>query len=176
MPIPDVQRPPGPLDRLMIPENVLRNSILALSYAAGREMLCYWLGTEVRDQQQGTSALVTTVAFPHIESAYAQFRVVEGQLGLITTWCADHGLWILAQVHTHPTDEPHSESDECWPASQRRGFISVVFPFFASLSSVRNPSWRAYESQGGGVWSEIDAEQRLRIVPDVWVPPAGAQR
>lgn len=171
----DVQRPPGCLDHLLIPENVIRNTIAGLSYAAGREMLCYWLGTEVQSKG-GLSALVTTVAFPHIESAYAQFRVVEGQLGLITTWCAEKGLWILAQVHTHPTDEPHSESDECWPASQRRGFISVVFPFFATLSSLRTPGWRAYESAGGGVWSEIDTEQRFQIVTDVWLPPSGARR
>jgi len=169
----DIQRPPGKIDRLLIPENVLRNTIVGLSYAAGREMLCYWLGVEVRGEQGRTHALVTTVAFPRIESTYAQFQLIEGQMGLITAWCAEHHAWLLAQVHTHPTDEPHSEADECWPASHRRGFLSVVFPFFASVSSVRNPSWRAYESEGSGLWTEIAADERFQIVQDVWMPRSG---
>src|SRR4051794_19014644 len=110
-----IQRPPGRIDRLLIPESVLRNTIIGLSYGAGREMLCYWLGAAIHPGE--STAVVTTVAFPRVESAYAQFRLVEGQMGLITSWCAAHQLWALAQVHTHPTDEPHSEADECWPAS-----------------------------------------------------------
>ena len=166
----DVQRPPGRLDRLLIPESVLRNTIVGLSYGAGREMLCYWLGVGIQAERDRASAIVTTVAFPRIDSSYAQFRLLEGQMGLITSWCAAHGVWVLAQAHTHPTDEPHSEADECWPASQRAGFLSVVFPYFASMSSVRSPGWRAYEAEGAGVWTEISANERFEVLPDVWLP------
>jgi hypothetical protein len=165
-----IQRPPGTLNRLLIPETVLRNTIMGLSYAAGRETLCYWLGSELKGQDGQTSAIVTTAAFPHIKSAYAQFQLIEGQMGLITTWCHEHNVWVLAQVHTHPTDEPHSEADECWPASHRRGFLSIVFPYFASMSSVLNPAWRIYECKGEGQWNEITTENRLLIMPDVWFP------
>lgn len=166
-----IDRAPGVLKKLFIPETVLRNTIVGLSYGAGREMLCYWVGTVVSPQPSGDSAIVTTVAFPRIESAYAQFKLAEGQMGLITSWCAARRLWVLAQVHTHPTDESHSEADECWPASHRRGFLSVVLPFFASLSSVRDPKWRAYESEGGGSWTEISVNDRFEVLDDVWVPP-----
>ena len=164
-----VTRPPITLHRLLIPETALRNTIVGLSYGAGREMLCYWLGVAInRDGKE--CGLVTTVAFPRVESSYAQFRLVEGQMGLITSWCAERQVWVLAQVHTHPTDEPHSEADECWPASHRNGFLSVVFPFFGSMSSVRNPGWRAYECRGSGVWGEIVPDERFEVVPDIWLP------
>jgi len=166
----EVQKPPEKVHRLLVPEQVVRNTITGLSYGAGREMLCYWLGAGICNALDPTSALVTTVAFPRIESGYAYFKLVEGQMGMITSWCAQHGLWVLAQVHTHPTDEPHSEADECWPASHRLGFFSVVFPFFASMSSVRNPAWRVYQSEGGGVWSECAAQHKIAIIPDIWVP------
>lgn len=176
MPTSGVQRPPQRFDRLLIPESVLRNTITGLSYAAGREMLCYWLGAELRNDEGFLSALVTTVAFPRIESAYAQFRLMEGQMGLITSWCAENRMWLLAQVHTHPTDEPHSEADECWPASHRSGFLSVVFPFFASMSSLSNPGWRAYESEGAGVWKEINPANKFLVLPDVWLPKSGPKK
>src|ERR1700736_1734887 len=120
------ERAPGLLNRLLIPESILRNTITGLAYGAGREMLCYWLGIGADSESERSSAVVTTVAFPSIVSSYAQFRLVEGQMGLINSWCAEYGLWVLAQVHTHPTDEPHSEADECWPASHRAGFLSIV--------------------------------------------------
>jgi len=164
-----IRRPPDFLARLRIPESVLRHTLTALSYGAGREMLCYWIGTELKDVSE-PSAVVLTVALPRIESSYAQFRLVEGQMGQITSWCASHGLWVLAQVHTHPTDEPHSEADECWPASHRHGFLSVVLPYFANMSSLLNPGWRVYESQGAGVWTEVVAEKKLEIVQDIWLP------
>src|SRR5215203_6191544 len=148
-----VDRPPERIDRLLVPESVLQQTIFGLALGGTREMLCYWLGAALSNTPTGVnSAVVTTVAFPKILSSYDHFEVVEGQMGLITQWCADRGFWVLAQVHSHPTDEPHSVADETWPASHRVGFLSVIFPFFAQLSSVQNPNWRVYESMGHGRW------------------------
>ncbi len=133
-------------------------------------MLCYWLGAAVPDDSAGRRrAHVVTVAFPRIESGYDHFRVLEGQMAEITTWCTARGLWVLAQVHTHPTDEPHSEADECWPASHRPGFLSIVIPFFAQFATAREPSWRVHELTTNGAWRRVDPVHYLEVVPDVWL-------
>lgn len=165
-----VQRPPAKVDRLLLPESILRDTITGLRLGGAREMLCYWLGTELT-HAKGISAIVCTVAFPKVKSSYGHFELVEGQMGLITEWCADAELWLLAQVHTHPTDEGHSTTDETCAASLRAGFLSVVFPFFAEFSSVRDPHWRLYESLGEGLWEQVDPGARLQIVPSMWLPP-----
>lgn len=166
-----VDRPPAHLDRLVIPTRVLDMTLTGLRLGADREMLCYWLGVALPVDATGrTRSIVVTVAFPRVHSDYASFRVAEGQMGLITSWCAERNLWLLAQVHTHPTDEPHSEADECWPASHRSGFFSVVVPFFAQLSTVAEPAWRVYECEGGGRWSQVDPRERLELLPSVWLP------
>lgn len=161
---------PAKIDLLSITESALRQTISGLAMAGPREMFCLWIGNSLPGSTHVSRAVVTTVAFPRIRSDYDRFEVLEGQLGLVTQWCAEQDLWVLAQVHSHPTDEPHSRADETWPASRRSGFLSVVFPFFAHHSSVRNPRWRLYESQGAGVWSEFNPEQRITVVPDVWLP------
>lgn len=127
----DVSRPPQRINQLIIPEAVLQQTLVGLALGHTREMLAYWIGTSIVRPGVEANAVVTTVAFPKILSTYSQFQLVEGQMGLVTSWCASRGLWVLAQVHSHPTDEPHSEADETWPASHRKGFLSVVLPFFA---------------------------------------------
>ena len=170
-PEPIVDRPPGHLSRLRIPSHVLRDTLTGLSLGRDREMLAYWVGMAVPSEGDGLpSAIVTTVAFPRIESTDNYFRVADGQLAQIATWCATRRLWVLAQVHTHPTDEPHSEADEQWPASHRAGFLSVVFPYFAQLSSLREPHWRVYENQGAGIWDQVAPAARLEVLADVWLP------
>lgn len=164
-------RAPDQLDLLMITESVLRQTITGLTLGGSREMLCFWIGSALAQRPDNRcAATVVTVAFPRIRSTYDHFEVVEGQLGEISEWCADRELWVLGQVHSHPTDEPHSRADETWPASHRRGFLSVVFPFFAHNSSVRHPNWRIYEAIGNGQWAQVDPEERLQIIPDVWLP------
>lgn len=170
-PEPNIVRPPGPLDRLLIPASVLQTTLYGLSLGRDREMLCYWLGAVLPPDARGrTRGMVTTAAFPRIESGYAAFRLLEGQMGQITDWCAANDVWVLAQVHTHPTDEPHSEADECWPASHRKGFLSIVIPFFAQFATLREPQWRLHQLVGDGRWLDAEPEERLEVIADVWVP------
>ncbi|MBB4637523.1 proteasome lid subunit RPN8/RPN11 [Longimicrobium terrae] len=166
---PVIVRPPGRLERLVIPATVLSNTLQGLALGRDREMLAFWIGAELPGTAGATRALVSTVAFPRIRSGYSRFELAEGEMGHITRWCGKHGLWILAQVHTHPTDEDHSEADEAEPVSHRPGFLSVVIPYFARFSTVREPRWRAYEHQGGGDWRAINPEVRFEVLSDVWI-------
>ncbi|MDB4889236.1 MAG: hypothetical protein JWL61_1091 [Gemmatimonadetes bacterium] len=170
---PAIVRPPDRVDRLLIPASILDTTLYGLALGRDREMLCYWIGCSLPNDAEGHSrAAILTVSFPQIESTYGSFRVLDGQMSQITAWCSRNGLWILGQVHTHPTDEPHSEADECWPASHRRGFFSVVIPFFAQFSTVREPQWRAHEVGDDSRWAEINPAKRFEVVSDVWLPSA----
>lgn len=168
---PLIERPPSSVDRLLITAGTLATTLQGLRLGYDREMLCYWIGAALPPDGSGqTRAQVITVAFPRVTSNYSQFRLEDGQMAELTEWCSKHGLWVLAQVHTHPTDEPHSEADECWPASRRPGFLSVVIPFFGQLSTVRDPHWRLHAMERSGQWVELDPNVRLQVVADVWLP------
>lgn len=161
----EVARPPGPLRQLIIPSSILYSSLRGLRGYVPAEGLCYWYGREI-DEGVG---LVMVVAFPRIYSTETSFQLMPGQMSQLTTWSAREGLWLLAQAHTHPTDEPHSSADEEWAPTHREGFISVVFPFGAQFSGSRSTRWRLFECDEGGHW--VDApEERLRILDDVWLP------
>jgi hypothetical protein len=160
-----IERPPGRLDHLLIPTSVLDQSLRGLRGYVPREGLCYWFGREL---EPGTG-LVMVSAFPRIYSSEYSFELAPGQMSELTTWAQREGLWILAQVHTHPTDEPHSDADEEYSITRRPGFLSVVIPFGAQFSNLRRPQWRCFECDADGQWVDID-EGRLRLFDDVWLP------
>jgi hypothetical protein len=161
----EVRRPPGRFVRLIVPSSLLQTSIHGLQGYVPREGLCYWYGREL---EPGVG-LAMVVAFPRIYSTESSFQLMDGQMSQLTTWSAQEDLWLLAQVHTHPTDEPHSNADEEWAPTYREGFLSLVIPFGAQFSNLRSPGWRLFECNAGGRWVNV-GEEKLRILEDVWLP------
>lgn len=160
-----VARPPGPLERLLIPSSLLAHSLRGMQGYAPLEGVCCWFGREL---EPGVG-IAMVVAFPRIYSTERSFHLLEGQMGHLATWAARQDVWLLAQVHSHPADEPHSEADEAWSASWREGLLSVIFPFSAQLSTLRQPHWRVYECDALRRWQEIDSG-RLQVFDDIWLP------
>jgi hypothetical protein len=108
-------------------------------------------------------------AFPKIYSTECVFELLPGQMSELTTWSQREGLWLLAQVHTHPTDEPHSSADQQCAPTHREGFLSVVVPFGAQFSNLRKPGWRLFECNANGRWERAKREL-MNVFDDVWVP------
>lgn len=160
-----VDHPPGVLRELLVPSSILSLTLQGLCGYAPAEGLCYWFGRECGDGV----GIVMVVAFPRIYSTERSFQLADGQMAHLTTWSQREGLWLLAQLHTHPTDEDHSQADEEWAATRREGFLSLVIPFSAQFSSVHQPRWRCFECDASGRWIRMD-EGRLRIIDDVWLP------
>lgn len=161
----EVRHPPGPLRQLVVPLTILNSSLRGLRGYQPYEGLCYWYGREL---EQGVG-LAMVVAFPRIYSTETSFQVMPRQMSQLTNWSADVALWLLAQAHTHPTDEPHSSADEEWSPTHREGFISIVFPFGAEFSNGRLPHWRVFECDPEGQWID-SSENKLHILDDVWLP------
>ena len=160
-----IERPPGQLKELLIPASLFDLSLRGLRGYGPREGLCYWFGRAIT----ADVGLAMVVAFPRIYSTEYSFELMPGQMGELTTWAQKEGLWLLAQVHTHPTDEPHSSADEEWSPTRRMGFISVVIPFGAQFSNLHQPQWRCFECDSEGEWTDV-GDTRLRILNDIWLP------
>lgn len=160
----DIQRPPGVLERLLVPTSLLDLTLRGLRGYAPGEGLAYWFGREI---SQGLG-LTMVVAFPRILNTQASFELAPGEMAKLANWAAREELWILSQVHTHPADEPHSVTDEGWAPTFRKGFLSLVIPFSAQFSSLHRPGWRDFEADGAGGWVRIDAD-RVRVFNDVWL-------
>lgn len=160
-----IERPPEQVERFLIPSSVLQHTLHGLRGYAPAEGLCYWFGRAL----DPTTAIVQVVAFPRIYSSERWFHLAEGQMAQLTAWSQRHGLWLLSQVHTHPANEPHSDADDAWAPTKRRGFLSIIIPFSALLSATHNIGWSCYEWSDAGQWVAADTT-RLHVFDDVWFP------
>jgi hypothetical protein len=85
------------------------------------------------------------------------------QINSLFAFMRSDGLAIIADVHTHPTDWVGlSAIDQANPTEFRRGFVSIVIPWYGSTTlRIREIGVHIYH--GDGKWTEADPEQVLEI-------------
>lgn len=148
-----VWRPPASFNRVLVPRELLRGTLSHLDDGLDREAIAYWAGA-----QDGEDVRVTRLVTPFAYRSERFVFVPVEEVSLVVNECASLGDFLIAQLHTHPADEDHSDVDDCGTVSKRDGFISLVLPFYARSCSVESPSWFGYELVNG-VWANFDTER-----------------
>jgi hypothetical protein len=72
-----------------------------------------------------------------------------------------HGLTLAGQVHSHPTDAYHSDTDDAYPLMTLIGGISGVVPDFGKGGRARLDEWAWYRLVRQGEWAPIGGETRI---------------
>ena len=87
-------------------------------------------------------------------------RVEADELDRLNRWLYEHGERLAVQIHSHPTEAFHSDTDDAYPMVTTLGGLSLVVPEFCRYG-VRGPDTALF-----------------RLAPDGWrdVSPPNAQR
>jgi hypothetical protein len=70
---------------------------------------------------------------------------------------------LAAQIHTHPTDAYHSETDDTQPVVTILGGLSVVIPDFAAGGIAAYDRWAWYRLRELGRWDSLPANIRVEL-------------
>lgn len=141
------------LPRRMLDESF---SILRACGANRRECQVYWASS------WSDPARLTHVVHPrHSASAYG-LAISDQWLGQFWSELADRNLGVRVQVHTHPFEAFHSETDDAYPLLFDVGFLSLVIPLFAQGPVGFEGSYLA-EIQGDGGWAEVPVSSRIHL-------------
>jgi hypothetical protein len=90
--------------------------------------------------------------------------VVEGtELFRVNREFYKHGLTLAGQIHSHPTDAYHSETDDTYPLITLKGGLSGVVPDFGRGGERRLKDWAWYRLAGAGDWTAVGRETRITI-------------
>lgn len=73
----------------------------------------------------------------------------------------ESGLTLAGQVHTHPTDAFHSETDDHYPLVTLTGSLSLVIPDFAREGRRNMNGWAWYRLAKYGKWTLVGKETNL---------------
>lgn len=96
----------------------------------GYESFVLWSGTRA----DGDTFIVAKVHVPE-QTAYKSYdglcvRVDGAVLHRLNVWLYQSRQVIGVQIHSHPRDAYHSETDDTYPIATLEGSLSIVLPFF----------------------------------------------
>ena len=129
----------------------------------GNERFILWTGVV-----RGDRLLVRTLHVPK-QTAYRSssglcVRVEGDELHRLNVWLFENEERLAIQVHSHPTEAYHSDTDDTYPIVTTLGGLSLVVPDFARYG-VRGPATALYRLSKRG-WEELapkDARQLLQM-------------
>jgi hypothetical protein len=119
------------VDRFQVPSEVVKQTEKTLRRAGsqGYEIFVLWSGS-----QEGRRFQVQT---PHVpkQTSYRRpsglsVRVEGEELHRLNIWLYEASEILAVQVHAHPSDAFHSETDDTYPIVATVGGLSIVAPDF----------------------------------------------
>lgn len=140
--------------RFRIQASAIRETMEAIRSAGqnGYELFVLWSGARDDD--------IFTIAKVHIpdQTSYKHVgghcvRVDGSELHRLNVWLYETQQVIGAQVHSHPADAYHSETDDTYPIATQDGSLSIVLPFFGRGGWESNDIAVFRLGQGG--WVEL---------------------
>jgi Prokaryotic homologs of the JAB domain len=149
--------------RFLVPAAVIRETdgqLRAAGYARS-ECFVLWSGVQEHDTFQ-----IRTAHVPR-QTAYRSpdglcVRVEGDELHRLNVWLFEHGEHLAVQVHSHPTEAYHSETDDTYPIVTVRGGLSLVVPNFGRAGLLGNGV--AYYRLGFSGWDELSLDEAKRII------------
>lgn len=129
---------------------------------AGFEGFALWAGVV-----DGQSFTVRQTIIPTQKGVKAEegvcVRVESEELHRINVWLHEHGYTLIAQIHSHPTDAYHSETDDAYPIVTTLGGISIVVPDFAQRPFMLEEC-AVYRLMPGEGWIELSPAEMNGLI------------
>lgn len=149
--------------RFNVPAEIADSTDVQLREAgrAGVERFVLWSGVI-----DGSEFHVRTL---HVPKQIA-YRLPEGlcvrvdgeELHRLNVWLYEHGERLGIQVHSHPTDAYHSDTDDEYPIVTTQGGLSLVVPDFGQ-AGVRGPRTALYRLKQTGWQGIVPAASRTLL-------------
>jgi hypothetical protein len=154
-----------PIQVFEIPTRVVGETEEALATAGndGYELFVLWTGHVHGTTFEVLRTYVPTQNSFRLDSGLC-VRVEGNELHLLNQWLYNEKQVLGIQIHTHPKEAFHSETDDAYPIVTVLGGLSIVVPFFCreGLWSGGTVVYRLAESG----WIQIpvsDANRLLRV-------------
>jgi hypothetical protein len=152
------------VEEFVVPLELVDQTLEPLQKAGkqGYEAFVLWGG---RLDESGGRMTFESAYFPAQTTSRTEdglLVVVEGDaLFRVNRTFYAQGLTLAAQVHSHPTDAYHSETDDTYPLMTLEGGLSGVVPDFGRGGRGRLEEWAWYRLVGPRDWAAIGSETRI---------------
>lgn len=152
------------VDTIHVPRDVIEAVHQHLRDAGS--MLCegvaFWAGTVVETVFEVQAALVPAQIGSRTEGGVA-VTVTGDELFRMNVWLHKNRMTVVAQLHSHPSEAYHSETDDDFSIMTQSGGLSIVVPDFArGPFSLKTAA--VYRLDHRGRWGELDPSEAARLI------------
>ena len=112
--------------------------------------------------RNGRARIVDFVLYDDLDPYCLETGIVrfDGRyFGDLWSICKSRGLFVVADIHVHPSDVAQSESDRAHPMISRGGHIALILPRFA-IGRIPRASIGIYRYKGAKQWMKIPLSHR----------------
>ena len=143
-----------PIREFVVPADICEATDRQLREAGsdGNERFILWSGT-VSEERFLTRTMHSPKQTAYRLGSGLCVRVDADELHRLNVWLYENGERLGVQVHSHPTEAFHSDTDDAYPMVTTVGGLSLVVPDFA-FYGVRGPGTALYRLCDAG-WKEI---------------------
>lgn len=146
-----------------VPRELVTDAEKALREAGegGFERFALWSG-----KIEGDVFIAKSLVVPH-QTAYKLesgvcVQVASDELHRLNLWLFEHRETLAVQIHTHPTDAYHSETDDTYPIATQAGALSIVVPDFCRRGLFVHDTATYRLSRSG--WDELAPADARKLV------------
>lgn len=143
------------IKKITIPKNILNSTFVFLRKHGNQNLESHalWVGKIVRD-----AFTITEVWFPKHINTIISYEVPEDEIHRINVKLNELGLIALVQVHTHPTNAFHSNTDDEGSFLVLAGSYSLVIPDFGFIKEDDLEQWVLYQYDGKD-WNKVSNKE-----------------
>ena len=106
--------------------------------------------------KSGSREIISYICYDDLDEKALESGIITFHAaGFVKLWdhCQHHGLVVVADVHTHPTEwTGQSETDRTHPMVAIRGHIALILPDFAAPNPLPFNGASIYEYNGNHKW------------------------
>jgi hypothetical protein len=151
--------------RVLIPAEVVAGTHehLRSMGRVGCEGVAFWAG-----KHDGNTFLVRAAVTPAQHAGRGEYGglavIVDGdELFRMNVWLHRQRMTLIAQLHSHPGEAYHSDTDEAYAVLTRVGGFSIVLPDFAQRPfSLEDAA--IYRLAGDGTWRAVSARAARELL------------
>lgn len=129
----------------------------------GAEGVAVWAGIFSSDQEFVIQKTIIPKQKSFISNSGLHYLVDGDEMFRLGELLHASGLSLIAQIHSHPGEAYHSETDDAYPIVTKAGAISIVVPDFASAPfTIEN--WAVYMLSKSGEWKKLPKEKIRNLI------------
>lgn len=152
------------IKKIIMPYHCIEAAYTHMRKVGGHQVegVALFAGRESDDNFEIETTIIPRQQAMRLESGLL-YAVDSDELHRINVWLHENKMSLMVQIHSHPTEAYHSDTDDAFPIVATVGGLSIVVPDFAS-GPIEINTWAVYRLSSQAAWIELSEKEKKALI------------